>query len=52
MAVMMVKFEWDDSLGERWMNIDNLKSCLHGTTYVHEAFLSVEEVVLEEQDQK
>ena len=52
MATMIVKFKWNDNLGERWMNIDNLKLCLYGQTQTKPELLSVQEVFPEEHDQK
>ena len=44
MAEMIVKLIWDDELGPRWMNIHNLRSCLHGETNTRENLLTAEEV--------
>ena len=42
MAEMVVKLTWDDELAPRWMNIDNLNSCLFGKTHVKPSLLEVE----------
>ena len=31
----------DEDLGEKWLNIDNLKSLLYGKTYVNEKALKI-----------
>ncbi|MFA7101174.1 MAG: hypothetical protein WC196_05520 [Bacilli bacterium] len=28
------KITWDDSLGEKWMNVDNLRICLFSDTHI------------------
>ena len=44
MAEMIVKLTWDDELGPRWMNIDNLRSCLYGETHIAEDAVVPEQV--------
>ena len=45
MTKMIVMLEWDEeSLGEGWMNIDNLKSCLYTKEHTLKELLSVEEI--------
>ena len=44
MAKMMVELEWNDELGEKWMNIDNLSSCLFTRTCTRTDLLKVTEV--------
>jgi hypothetical protein len=40
MAKMIVELEWDDSMGEHWMNIDNLAILLYTDQYVKREHLS------------
>jgi len=44
MAKLIVELEWNDELGEAWMNLENLKACLYGQTYTKPELLSVEPV--------
>lgn len=37
--------EWDDSLGENWMNIDNLKLCLYTQGFTKEEIIKVRELI-------
>ncbi len=41
---MVVRLEWDKDLGECWMNIDNLNSCLFSEAHTKRELLSVVEV--------
>lgn len=36
--------EWNDDLGEGWMNIWNLESCLYGDAHTRRDLLTVTEV--------
>ena len=38
---MIVAFEWNEELGERWFNMGNLKLCLYGQAWTKPEFLSV-----------
>ena len=38
---MIVEFEWNDELGEMWMNMDNLKLLLYGQMYTKPELLNV-----------
>ena len=40
---MIVKLTWKDDLGEKWMNIDNLKILLFTKAETLESLLEVEE---------
>ena len=40
---MTVTLEWNDELGPRWMNVDNLRSLLYGQTYVKPELLEIDE---------
>lgn len=44
MAKMIVELEWNEELGEKWMNIDNLRACLYGSTHVFEDSVQVTEL--------
>lgn len=44
MTQMTVTFEWDDELGPRWMNRDNLASLLYSSVATKEDLLSIESV--------
>lgn len=39
---LLVKLEWDDDLGECWMNTDNLKSCLFSEVHTKPELLDVD----------
>jgi hypothetical protein len=41
-ANLVVELLWDEKeLGEEWMNIDNLKSCVYGKTHTTEELCQV-----------
>ena len=40
------ELEWNDDLGEGWMNLDNLEQCLFSGTYSNRALLRVTEIPL------
>ena len=37
---MIVEFEWNDELGESWMNMNNLELLLYGQMYTKRELLS------------
>ncbi|KKL08378.1 hypothetical protein LCGC14_2576450 [marine sediment metagenome] len=41
---MFIKLEWDRDLGEKWMNIDNLKLLLYGKHTTKKKLLKVTEI--------
>jgi hypothetical protein len=43
MPKAQVTLEWDESLGEHWMNPDNLKALLHGGTATRSELLKVKD---------
>lgn len=50
MGSILVEILWDEKeLGENWMNIDNLKSCLFGKTHTTEELCQVRVVSPEKQ---
>lgn len=40
MGRMIVELEWNDELGEKWMNMDNLALLLYGQMYTKRELLS------------
>jgi len=44
MAKMIVELEWNEELGEHWMNIYNLEACLYGQTYTKRELLNAIDV--------
>ena len=44
MGKMIVELEWDDELGESWMNIYNLELCLYGNTCTKKELLSAVDI--------
>ena len=38
---MFVCLEWNDELGENWMNEDNLKLCLYGQAWTKPELVSL-----------
>ncbi len=43
---MLVELEWDDKLGEKWMNIDNLRLCLYSNQHSAPELLTAKEKFL------
>lgn len=42
---LIVEFEWDNELGQKWFNIDNLKLCLYSKDYwTQEKLLRIKEI--------
>lgn len=44
MGRMIVELEWNDELGEKWMNMDNLALLLYGQMYTKRELLSIKDV--------
>jgi hypothetical protein len=49
MARMIVELEWDDELGESWMNIYNLDILLYTNQYVRKEHLSAKDITEQHQ---
>lgn len=46
MPKMIVEFEWNEELGEKWMNMDNLHLLLYGQAYTKQELLTAKDVSL------
>ena len=44
MEEKIFKLKWAEKLGQEWMNIDNLKSCLFGVTKTSPTLLQVKDI--------
>ncbi len=44
MPKMIVEFEWNEELGSKWMNMDNLDLLLYGQEYTKRELLSATEL--------
>ena len=44
MAKMVVELEWNDDMGEHWMNVDNLTILLYTNQYTKRGFLSAKDI--------
>jgi len=51
MSKLIVELEWDgEELGESWMNIYNLRSCLYGETSTLETLCIAQEIPQDQSD--
>ena len=41
---MLVEFEWNEELGERWFNMANLGLCVYGQSYTKRELLAAKHV--------
>ena len=50
MSKITFELEWDDDLGEEWMNIFNLELCLYSSGHTKRELLRVKEVKIKKED--